>query len=78
MAVTELGIVTEVRLMQFLKLPMVATELEIVTDVKLLQFSKVLPSNKVTESGIVTDKRLIQSWKEEFLIAVIVFGILTV
>ena len=42
MLVTELGIVTEVRLLQLLKVPksMLVTELGIMTEVRLLQYSK--------------------------------------
>ncbi len=60
MLVTELGIVTLVRLLQSSKalFPMLVTELGIVTLVRLLQFLKALFPMLVTELGIVTSPPL--------------------
>ena len=62
MLVTDLGIVIDVRLLQFSKapIPMLVTDSGIVTDVRLLQLSKRPLSMLVTESGIVIDARFVQ------------------
>ena len=54
MFVTELGMVTEVRLLQKSKalFPMLVTELGMVTEVRSLQFSKAKSPMLVTELGI--------------------------
>ena len=58
----ELGIVTDVRLLQYSKalFPMLVTELGIETDVRPLQLEKASDPMLVTELGIVTEVRLLQ------------------
>ena len=65
MEVTELGIVTDVRLLHPLKahLPMEVTELGMATEVRLLQPRKDSLPMEVTELGMVTEVRPVHSKK---------------
>ena len=79
MHVTELGMVTEARLLQPSKAQshMLVTELGMVTWVRLVQPLKVLLSIVVTELGIAMEARLLQPSKAQPSMFVTVLGMVT-
>ena len=76
--VTELGIIIEVKPVQFLKavLPIDVTELGMLIDVRLEHPKKVLSFIDVTESGMVIEVKLVQFLKAVLPIDVTEFGML--
>ncbi len=80
MEVTELGMVTDVRLVQLENAysPMEVTELGMVTDVMALQLENAPPPMEVTQLGMVIDSRLVQPYKTLGSSVDNVFGRITV